>query len=704
MQFAEDEDDAFQETAGRLISGFTGWLDENELVAEPMSAELLLQYKWLAADGDLADWPLEQVETFLDGWCPRIMAEHRLPLRLVPLTVAVFLEYLDECGLLTRESPRPSQIRRLCTAYADDYDALEAGPVHPVLAEFDAPPDPVRLPGPARRAESAAAATIVRDARALAQWCGEKGRQLTKTGNLRLADARHLATRLGTDDLDAARYARLHRADRLVNLTWILETAVLAGAVQRENGRLVAGARFAGLDDTSAHEDLVLAAREAGALTVSMGGQRRGDDGYDLGDDLLGGLLDDTPDDDTPDTDAPDTDAPGAGPDGAPDIERDGSPDGSDLDSSDLDSRDLDGRDLDDEATERALETLARQLGSTGDGSPPDDELAGELADELAGELLDRADGMEGADGTDGEFPEPADDATPAFLALLRHPDDGMAFDDLAALLDLVLDWSDGLADLPAFHTARLVERLERLGLVAWTDTTTERDAVLDEDRRTGGRITPTPGGVACALLALSAEGLGFPSRPDPAVASVAEIVDLAGEVPPDEWRSDIDAWHAAQPDKDGAVAAFVTRALAPEQPLVVVLTATSVAAERFGADVVDDLLARHLDGPHRAQVARRLVARGRLDPQTVEPELLLRASVDVLAVTVDTIATDEWPTLFAREFPPETVEVFDDLWRLDHPRLGEVLAEIGGFHPDKRVAKAARKALVRWQSRTGGS
>ncbi|SFM87733.1 hypothetical protein SAMN05216207_100467 [Pseudonocardia ammonioxydans] len=686
MQFAEDEDDAFQETAGRLISGFTGWLDENELVAEPMSAELLLQYKWLAADGDLADWPLEQVETFLDGWCPRIMAEHRLPLRLVPLTVAVFLEYLDECGLLTRDSPRPSQIRRLCTAYADDYDELEAGPVHPVLAEFDTPPDPVRLPGPARRAESAAAATIVRDARALAQWCGEKGRQLTRTGNLRLADARHLATQLGTDDLDAARYARLHRADRLVNLTWILETAVLAGAVQRENGRLVAGARFAGLDDTSAHEDLVLAAREAGALTVSMGGQRRGDDGYDLGDDLLGGLLDD---DDDPDGDDPN---------GGPDAD---DPDGAADGLADPGGTEQDGTDLDDEATERALEILARELGSTGDGSPPDDELAGELADELAGELLDRADGT---DGADGEFPEPADDATPAFLALLRHPDDGMAFDDLAALLDLVLDWNDGLADLPAFHTARLVERLERLGLVAWTDTTTERDDLLGEDRRTGGRITPTPGGVACALLALSAEGLGFPSRPDPAVASVAEIVDLAGEVPPDEWRSDIDAWHAAQPDKDGAVAAFVTRALAPEQPLVVVLTATSVAAERFGADLVDDLLARHLDGPHRAQVARRLVARGRLDPQSVEPELLLRASVDVLAVTVDTIGTDEWPALFAREFPPETVEVFDDLWRLDHPRLGEVLAEIGGFHPDKRVAKAARKALVRWQSRTGGS
>lgn len=651
MQFEVDEDDAFHERAGQLMSGFARWLEENELVAEPMSAELLLQYKWLAADGDLADWPLEHVETFLDGWCPRVMAEHQLPLRLVPLTVAVFLEYLDECGLLTAQSPRPSQIRRLCTAYADNYDELETVPVHPVLAEFDTPPDPVRIPGPAQRAESAARATIVHDARALARWCGEKGRPLTKTGNLRIADAKHLAAELGTDDLDAPRYARLGRADRLENLTWVLETAVSAGALRRDEGRLVADERFAGLDDTSAHEDLVLAARDTGVLTVSLAGRRRVDDnGYDLDHDLLEGLLDDDADDEEEEPE-----------EGTDDLEQ------------------------------RTLETLARELAAAEDGAHPADEFVHDLLDED----LD--------DGDD--FPEPADDATPAFLALLRHPDDGIPFDDLVELLDLVLGWNVeyGFSEAALHWTRRLTGRLERLGLLRWQGTTVVHDEQLDQQDRTGGRVTLTPGGVACALLVLSAEGLGYPSRPDPAAASVAEIVDLAGEVPPDEWRDDIDAWHAAQPDPGRAIAAFVTRALAPDQPLVVVLTAISVAAERFGADAVDGLLPEHLDGPHRAQVARRLVARGRLDPQTIEPELLLRASVDVLVVTVDTIGTDEWPALFAREFPPETVGVFDDLWQLDHPRLGEVLAEIGGFHPDERVAEAARKALVRWQSRTGG-
>jgi hypothetical protein len=39
-------------------------------------------------------------------------------------------------------------------------------------------------------------------------------------------------------------------------------------------------------------------------------------------------------------------------------------------------------------------------------------------------------------------------------------------------------------------------------------------------------------------------------------------------------------------------------------------------------------------------------------------------------------------------------------IWRLDHPRLPDVLEAIGGHHPDKAVAKAARKALMKHKSR----
>lgn len=621
MRFGPDSDDEFHAAAQELLDGFAAWLTENEVVAEPMSAELLLQYKWLAGDGDLADWPLEHVETFLDGWCPHIVLEHRLPVRLVPASVAAFVEYLDERGLLAPGSPRPSQVRRLCGEYVEEYDELEAGAGSPLLTELGDDPDPVRIPSPADRAASAAQARILHDARALAGWCGPRGRSLTATGNLRLADARELVGLLGTGD-EPDRVVRLDRSTRLRTLTWVLETSVRAGAVRRESGRLVAVPRFAGLDDTSAHEDLVLAAREVGALSTGWPHV----------------AAEDTADPDLPVREA----APTPVDDTAPDA---------------------------------------------------DVVFTGEIDDEAIEALLRAEEGP------------PSEDATPALLFLLRHVDDGVDHDDLRHALDVLLDWTedaDGDADVASLRTATLLEQLERLGLVAWAGSRHEPDGA--EEVRVGGIVQLTPGGVACALLLLAAEDLHYPTRPDPAVASAAEIVELAGEVPPDEWRRDIDAWHAAQPDPARAVAEFVAAALAPGQPLLVALTATGVAADRFGAEAVDTLLHDHLDGPHRGMVARRLVARGELDADAVEPELLLTASIDVLAVALDTVDAEDWPDAFAAEFPPETLEVFDAVWQLDHPRVGEVLAALGEHHPDAAVAKAARRARERWRSRTGGA
>jgi hypothetical protein len=40
-------------------------------------------------------------------------------------------------------------------------------------------------------------------------------------------------------------------------------------------------------------------------------------------------------------------------------------------------------------------------------------------------------------------------------------------------------------------------------------------------------------------------------------------------------------------------------------------------------------------------------------------------------------------------------------MWRLDHPDVLEVLTLIGDHHPDKKIAKAARKAAFKATSRS---
>ena len=37
--------------------------------------------------------------------------------------------------------------------------------------------------------------------------------------------------------------------------------------------------------------------------------------------------------------------------------------------------------------------------------------------------------------------------------------------------------------------------------------------------------------------------------------------------------------------------------------------------------------------------------------------------------------------------------------WRVPGEATGEVLAAVGGHHPDKRIAKAARKSLFKYRS-----
>jgi hypothetical protein len=40
-------------------------------------------------------------------------------------------------------------------------------------------------------------------------------------------------------------------------------------------------------------------------------------------------------------------------------------------------------------------------------------------------------------------------------------------------------------------------------------------------------------------------------------------------------------------------------------------------------------------------------------------------------------------------------------MWRLDHPDLADVLKALGDHHPDKALAKAARKAAFKARSRS---
>ena len=95
--------------------------------------------------------------------------------------------------------------------------------------------------------------------RGLAARCGPPGLTLTAKGNLRLADARRLTVELETGEEPERPTASSAPRAELPYLSWLVNTAIAAGAVRRLRGRLVAVARFADRSDRDAYERVVRA-------------------------------------------------------------------------------------------------------------------------------------------------------------------------------------------------------------------------------------------------------------------------------------------------------------------------------------------------------------------------------------------------------------------------------------------------------------
>ena len=82
-----------------------------------------------------------------------------------------------------------------------------------------------------------------------------------------------------------------------------------------------------------------------------------------------------------------------------------------------------------------------------------------------------------------------------------------------------------------------------------------------------------------------------------------------------------------------------------------------------------------------------------------LEPTLaeLAWVTTDTIAATADAMEPDELAQQIEMVVPPgQERPFFEQIWRLDHPSAHEVLATIGRHHPDKAVAKAARKAAYK--------
>ncbi|HVH24731.1 MAG TPA: hypothetical protein VNA11_19970, partial [Pseudonocardia sp.] len=288
------------------------------------------------------------------------------------------------------------------------------------------------------------------------------------------------------------------------------------------------------------------------------------------------------------------------------------------------------------------------------------------------------------------------DDAGPHLLAaLLTAHADGtelVTIDDLTDMVTSVADVVLGSYAVAALTSGvdHRIDRLAGLGVL-------RRGGSDDGDVRPV-QLTPAGVQVAADLVAELLDTTVI-TRPDPVTASAAELAAALPLVQRADAEADLGSWFAAQPDPSAAAVALLAELAHPDHPAADVITGLDLAGTVLG-EHAETAARAHLGGPHDLLVVSWLLVRGALDPADVEPERALNGMVEVAAAMIDVDGPQGAVEFCLDTERAQVLALLDQFWRLDHPRVGELLDSLGQHHPDRAIAKAARKNLMRYRNR----
>jgi hypothetical protein len=233
---------------------------------------------------------------------------------------------------------------------------------------------------------------------------------------------------------------------------------------------------------------------------------------------------------------------------------------------------------------------------------------------------------------------------------------------------------------------------------------------LLSQLTELGAVTAPAPEDQAIRLTPLGLREMRFqftdaevdvPLLPDdPAEMTAAELVAMADGVTDDEFEAESAAWlEARAPQAAAAELLGVAAAGDPADRLLAVTLVTELgaAAEPAWRDRLDTLELR----PYAKTALAGLSDADQL-PADLEPDADDAAwmATDLLAIACDDEDTDadELAEALAETVPPDgDVPAFLDLIAHGpHPDALDVLEHIGEYHPDKAIAKEARRVLYK--------
>lgn len=189
--------------------------------------------------------------------------------------------------------------------------------------------------------------------------------------------------------------------------------------------------------------------------------------------------------------------------------------------------------------------------------------------------------------------------------------------------------------------------------------------------------------------------GVDVPLLPPIEDMSASDLVEFGKEAVGDDLATESSAWLALRSPEESTRELL---AIAAAGGAVERVIATSIAAKV--SEGARSLWQDALDDPGLRPYAKMTLSElSGSKPDDVRPTI-----ADVAWLLTDTLAA------MARELTPDEVaeelseavpagqeqQMFDVMWRSDHPQAHDVLTTLGRKHPDKKIAKAARKAAFK--------
>lgn len=303
-------------------------------------------------------------------------------------------------------------------------------------------------------------------------------------------------------------------------------------------------------------------------------------------------------------------------------------------------------------------------------------------------------------DAAGGEGPVPL----PALAASMIVPDDmGEPTDDvLEQVSDAMMKLDDqfrlfeplGLVEYQPVDEALMAE-IDETGPVA------EPAPVDDEDVTRYGMVRLTPLGLYGIRARMLEAGVDAPAVGELADKGADVLLEGTAGFPQAAAQAEIEQW-LARHEPLGAARELLAAARGGDEGAPLRRLRCQQALSLVG-DEAEPALREVLDDPELGGLARVWLAEhGAADVPAPSEALVFWLTIDTIAAQLAAEGNSEELQGLVEGLAQQHSGFFATAWRVEHPATADVLEAMGRLHPDKKVAKEARKAAFKARSQQG--